>query len=326
MDNMMDIGKLTAGRFEPRITDEGAPVAFRRKGDLIVVVREKGKNQTVNTETGIGLVAACRRGGDVLGYGTLDLDDLATIADAVDGLLGPKSGTALERLAQHDILLAAPLDAMPAELRDMFLAGMVPSGLVADTAIDDEIVGIAMSGGEDHSGHDHHHHRHGEECAACSSPDSMDEVRMRVEQMIADSGHAVISVPPSEEHAGMTYSIGLIDGGWPELLITGIVGNQGVMIINAVVEKLRCGDSRPTAGMTIEQAVSVPLRLRAVDIRDSGPYARVARERHHRTGSAIPFEAIQILWPDAAGRFPDEDGYDGRGLPHQVLVGVENDQ
>ena len=317
----IDIEAATGGRFQPRITSEGRPIGFVVEDGGVVVVREGGSSQRIDGAAGIGLVAACATDGRVLGYGTLGIHDIPALAADADAALGRSVGRDLERLASHGLLLAAPIDAMPDAMRDMFLAETVPTRLLADVAIDDDVVGDALADTPHHGHHHHHDHEHhhhdGTECAACSSPAGLDGVRNDVERMIARSGHAVITVPPAPGGVGLTYSVGLLPSGMPELLLTGIVGKQGVMILNEVVRVLRASGAVPTDGGTVEKAVNVPLRLRVIDADAARAYMRMASERH---GRQEEFRALQVMWPDASGTFPDEEGYDGHGLPPQALV------
>jgi hypothetical protein len=312
----MDIRMATGDRFEPRITDGGRPVGFETDGDMILIRRERGAPQKVDTQVGLGLVALCSHDGAVLGYGTMDVPDLEALADDVDAALGGLDGTPLQRLAGHDLVMVLPLDAMPAPLRDMFLEERVPTALVIDAGLTDEILGDAAT--------EHHHdHDHGTDadCAACAAEGGLDDVRDQIERIVGAMGHAVVSVPPSKDSPGVSYSVGLVDTGWPELVVTGLVGDQGILVVNAAVTALRKGERIPRDGLVVEGAISVPLRLRSIDADSGRRMTSAASDRHARMGGRPEaYRAMQLLWPDASGRFPDETGYDGRGLPDQVLI------
>lgn len=320
---------ITGGRFEARDGAYGAPTRFDMDGDIIRVNRAGGSGQSVDTSVGLGLVALCRRDGSVLGYGTLDIEDLPALADAVDAALGGMAGTPLERLAGHDMTLVLPLDAMPQPVRDMFLEPRVPADMVAGAGLDDAMLAEVM-GEHDHAGggdaehgrgHAHDHDHGGGECVACATPDGNEELRRQVDRLVAEAGHAVISVPAGNGHSGISYSVGLSEVGWPELVLTGLVGDQGILVVNAAVQALRSSEMRPRDGLVIQGAISVPLRLREVDVEAGARHSGIASERHERmTGSRNGYGVLQLLWPDACGTFPDEDGYDGRGLPDQTLI------
>jgi len=208
----------------------------------------------------------------------------------------------------------APLDGMPDAVRGLFLLENVGPALVADAGLDDALLDeVRMQ-------HDHDH-APGSECAACAADGDMDVVRQHVESNVAQWGHAVIGVMPAADAAGSSYTVGLADRGWPELLLTGITGDQGRGMLNAVVDRLKTSDQRPADGLMLIDVMNVPLRLRTVETAAGRKWTKVASDRHVRGGNqADTHRVVQVLWPDRAGIFPDDDRYDGVGLPPQPIA------
>lgn len=315
-----DIEKGTRGLFTPRITSEGVPVSFRADGDALVVVRERGSDQTIDCTHGLGAVALCRWNGDVLGYGSIDISQIGMIAESMDEQLGRTDGRPLERLATHGFHLVLPIDAMPPEIRDRLLEERIDPDFVAEASLDDDLIEELME-----EGHHDHHHDHGAECQHCASGDeqdsAMERLRAQIETMVSELGHAVIMVMPDAGTAAFSYTIGLGEAGWPEIVMTGIQGEQSREILNQAVKWLRRRETAPRDGMVLADAVNVPLRLRSVTVGHGHRYAKIAAERHvHKGMPPEEFQVLQLLWPDVSGLYPDQEGYDGTGLPPQKLI------
>lgn len=320
MTQTIDITAATGGRFLPRVTDAGEPTAFGRGDGERFLIHRGTSVQTIECSTGVGAAVLCTVEGEVLGYGNFEITELPEIADGVDAQLGVMSGRPLERLARHGLRLVLPIDIMPADIRDPILGEFIDPDFVLDAALDDDMIEDILEDG----GNAAHHHDHEGHCAICDGDDpaaGKDEIHAQVETIIGSAGHAVIMVQPDDETSGHAYSVGLGDAGWPELVISGIYGDQGRQILNRSIEWLRRREMAPTSGLSIPDAVSVPLRLRAVSVPEGRAHARIAAERLGMTGrSPDGLAVLQVLWPDVSGRFPDEPGYDGTGLPPQVLI------
>lgn len=310
------IRTMTNGRFLDRVTGDGAASSFEVDGRMFTIQRGDAK-QVIDCDTGMGAMALCRTDGSVLGYGTVEIEDLEDLANSIDREWGARNpaGSPLARILTHGIVVVAPLDDVPAKIRDLFLEPVAPVDVVMALALSDDLIRHAMDEGRrqrDHDhGKDHDHDGHG-----AATPDTMDATRARIDGFIRDIGHAVITIAPDENGDTRSYTVGLAENGWPELVLSNL-GMQGQTILNAVVTWLRSKERRPTHGLLITQAMSVPLRLRRIDNVEG--LARVASERLKRTGSALPFELMQVMWPDEQGRFADERGYDERRLPQHVL-------
>lgn len=116
------------------------------------------------------------------------------------------------------------------------------------------------------------------------------------------------------------HTIGRARAGKPELIVTGCAEASYAMdlISDVVAHELRNG---PLADGPLPAGASrVALMLRDV----SSPFVRNRRvaQATSRYGPAI--RVVQIVWPDPAGRFPDDAAYDAAGCPQQLLWMVES--
>jgi hypothetical protein len=142
----------------------------------------------------------------------------------------------------------------------------------------------------------------------------------KTEEVIAKFGHTGIQILGSTPAETYTYSIGLQDAGWDELVVTSINPTTGLMMINEVVRRLRELEKRPEAGMKITQALSVPVYLRPVPPHVSRDMFFAAMERANRKG--LPNESVtmlQLVWPDDKNKFPWQPGYNEVQFPQRML-------
>lgn len=143
----------------------------------------------------------------------------------------------------------------------------------------------------------------------------------KVEANIEKYGHSGIQILGDDPENTFTYTVGLSDVHWPELIIFGIEPNNALSIINSVVSHLRSTETRPTAGMVIDKALSVPVKLGAIPHDEVLEHFKVALRRANEKGSNDEAIAgLQIVWPDTAGLFPGDDGYDSENFPQKVLA------
>lgn len=316
---MKTLSEMTNGMFVDRETEHGAPTAFTMDGTVFVVLRAEDENEPQGIEciAGIGAVAICRTDGEVLGYGTVAHDDLTLLADLLDTQMGPTAGRPLERISAHGLHLLAPLDEIPETVRDMLLAESVPPELVDMMTITDDLIAEILSGAH-HEPHGHHHPEGEMPCEHCEGKD-VDELRARVDRLIEEHGHAVINVLGNDQKQQHSYTVGLADAGWGELVVMGLDANTSQMILNNAVHWLRRQERRPDHGLTIPDAISVPLRLRRTDFATARPYLAVAANRMERLHGGKAMDVRQVLWPDADGVFPDERGYDDKNLRQELI-------
>jgi hypothetical protein len=75
---------------------------------------------------------------------------------------------------------------------------------------------------------------------------------------------------------------------------------------------MTASDGPLPVGVPVDAGFSVPFRLR-------GPVTGAEVYIAERLQPDLPVTVLQVLWPDPAGRFPDEPGYDHAGFPQQVL-------
>lgn len=155
--------------------------------------------------------------------------------------------------------------------------------------------------------------------------DAVQQYVDKARELIAEYGWAVQHVPaaPAKQPGGteqppFTYTIGLTAGhGHPELLLTGLPDELAGRIANEVGMRVRDGETFSPHGRysgILSGYDVVMLPIPNAHRRDEFVLAR-------RLFPDLEFDALQVAWPDADGRFPWEEGStaDASG---QVLVGA----
>lgn len=156
--------------------------------------------------------------------------------------------------------------------------------------------------------------------------DELERKRDAYRSMIRASGYALVSVEDGDNDLPFHYTVGLTNGGLPELLLVGkferpvaehILNSVAVILIGrgaagefgeynqTLHDLLTDGDDKP-----------IPLRLQTIDQSEAERVYLIQAEpilHEHLVG------VIQILTPDNWGRYPDQAGYNFDEYP-QVLA------
>lgn len=115
-----------------------------------------------------------------------------------------------------------------------------------------------------------------------------------------------------------SYTVGLTDQGWPEFILPGLNPKTATGVINDAVKRLS-EIGPPIEGMILDQVVrDYPVRLRPISDEQRDEYMRVAMARQVRVHGPEP-RALQIVYPDAEGRWPDDPKCDPKVVFAQQL-------
>lgn len=143
-------------------------------------------------------------------------------------------------------------------------------------------------------------------------------VLRQLEELIARHGVAVITVGPARDAPSFSYTVGLSDDGLPELLVLGLPAEVAQPVLNTLAARLRReGALRLNEPLTDVFAGTTAV-LHEVPLARSAPYVRVAA--HRRAGV---LRVLQLIWPDAAGRFPWQAGCEPSFLAAQPLLSAD---
>lgn len=133
---------------------------------------------------------------------------------------------------------------------------------------------------------------------------------------IARLGWAAVGVFPTADQTGFgfTYTVGLTETcKHPELIVCGLAMDQAHGILAGAVDLIKDGTVM-VDGKRYGQVLSDPY---VVEARAVPKPVRPLNLVIQRYGADV--EALQIVWPDADGRFPGEPGMDEELAAVQVL-------
>lgn len=160
-----------------------------------------------------------------------------------------------------------------------------------------------------------HNHDHDGECISCNRDPA--EVDAEFDRTIEKYGHFIIGVFGDRL---MAYSVGRWEKNSPEFIILGMNSEKAAITINLVLSHV--ATKGPVhVGDVLDDIANVPVKIGAVDTHHISENFRTAIERAVRAN--VPLEsvyALQIIWPDTAGRFPDDPLFEERFVEQQPLL------
>jgi hypothetical protein len=106
---------------------------------------------------------------------------------------------------------------------------------------------------------------------------------------------------------GYGYTIGFgATYGYPEVVVMSLGVETTSVVLSRLAEMLRAGE-RPVANQKLDLDLTFPVVLRSVEIDVARGHLALADAFYTVRGA--PYEVLQLVWPDAAGRFPWESGF-----------------
>lgn len=130
------------------------------------------------------------------------------------------------------------------------------------------------------------------------------------EHIIEEYGIEVIGVFGTIEKPGpnFTYSIGMMDHGWPEIIAVGLPNITAHTFINQLFALTKACGIPPNIGEFDTELANLPMKFGAVSENNIREYLCQAYYRSEE--KQIKMRAIQLIWCDREGIFPDETGFD----------------
>lgn len=146
---------------------------------------------------------------------------------------------------------------------------------------------------------------------------SREKVLAGVAETIKSHGQCVISVfpDPDDGSPGFTYTIGLeADAGF-EMVVMSLDPAVATMILNHVRAGVLAGETVTCDGLPDARWCSAPVVFIEVDPVKVDEFLCVACAHHHR----VP-RAVQMVWPDEGGFYPDDPRCNERAVKLQPLL------
>lgn len=148
-------------------------------------------------------------------------------------------------------------------------------------------------------------------CDLCDNPDlTPDDVLDRIRDDIRRQRFSMVSVAGSARSAEFSYTVGLTEHGLPELLVTAVRPREAGQLLGLWADYL-LDKSAVLPGETLETG---PWLLEAVAVEHPEQHLLVADRCY---GERL--RALQLVWADAAGRWPWDLGHRARRAGQPVL-------
>ena len=132
-------------------------------------------------------------------------------------------------------------------------------------------------------------------------------------RLIQQYGWAVrhVGAGPRPGEAAFSYTVGLTAMGHPEVVVTGLPFERAQTFLNNIAADVRAG-SRFEPGFTTEDLTSPGAPVVFLSVDDISGLMAVEQVY----GSVI---AVQMVWPDSAGRLPWAQGYSNAAEAQPLL-------
>ncbi len=149
----------------------------------------------------------------------------------------------------------------------------------------------------------------------------LDEVEQRIVDDIAEFGWHLLSIHATADAPPFCYTIGLMHTlDHPEVILFGLDGNVAGKILNEIGEQIRSGRPFDQPGLYEGVLAHFACKMRPVSPRFHTDYLGYAMWHRRHVGQHGTLTAMQCLWPDKAGLFPDEPGFNSEIAHLQPLL------
>ncbi|MFX0093526.1 MAG: DUF4262 domain-containing protein [Candidatus Hodarchaeota archaeon] len=134
----------------------------------------------------------------------------------------------------------------------------------------------------------------------------------KIEEYIEKVGWAVISIVPTEKDPDtipFTYTVGFIKTfNHPEVILSGLPAQLGKDLLNVIGFLIKKGEQFTHDSTTDKIAENYDVMFINVDEKYYQEYLPIAVTYNKQY--QLPFSALQMIWPDKEGIFPNNQNYD----------------
>lgn len=150
--------------------------------------------------------------------------------------------------------------------------------------------------------------------------DALGSATEQIKRLVAQHGWAVLSVQASHDFPQFSYTVGLATKKLPELIVFGLDAESSKSCLNRVASRL-VGGNIISNGDRLDSIIPVyPVAIRELSAPEAAKNLKAAK----LFAGQWPLKAFQICWPDPAGCFPWESGYDTLWLQLQPMLGARH--
>ena len=147
--------------------------------------------------------------------------------------------------------------------------------------------------------------------------DCEDELERNLVRSVLERGFTVLSEPAQADSPAYSYTVGLNHRfGHPELVVLGLSRERAEALLLVAAKAVKAGARLEVDSTNEELLQDYPCRIGPVDRAQHRAYLGYARW-FYRGDS---FTALQVVWPDRKGRFPDNQEFASSLREQQPLL------
>jgi hypothetical protein len=151
----------------------------------------------------------------------------------------------------------------------------------------------------------------------------LDKGEQKVIDDIARYGWHLISVKADEHGPGFVYSVGMMHTlSHPEIIMFGLDNDFLAAVINDMGRQIRAGRNFAALGLFEDLLEGCACKVIEVSARWHSEYLGFAMWHRCYAGQPGSLRALECLWPDKQGRFPDEAGCHPGVVSLQPVLGI----
>lgn len=141
-----------------------------------------------------------------------------------------------------------------------------------------------------------------------------------ITRAIAEKGYAVVTVEAdrASNAPGFSYTVGLAAKNLPELILFGLAAAPARTILTHAADLMQTQGALPDRHRTDGLIGDVLVEFRRVTESARATHLRLASAFHEHTD----YEALQLVWSDRDGRFPDDPRFSATLRPLQPRLWV----
>ena len=137
----------------------------------------------------------------------------------------------------------------------------------------------------------------------------IDPSETKILQDIDRHGWSLLMINGDPHGAGFVYSIGMMHTlKHPEIIMFGLNINLMAQLINTIGDDIRAGRRFESVGLYEDLLKGYACKCVPVAEKYHSEYLGYAMWHRRHVGKIGTLQAVQCLWPDKAGLFPDEPG------------------
>lgn len=135
------------------------------------------------------------------------------------------------------------------------------------------------------------------------------QIGQGIDGLVRTYGHAVLAIGAEPPEPSFSYTVGLWESGWPEVIVFGLGPQVAQPILNHLVQLCRQRGAPPAAGEVVLEISNLPVGFADFAPEHQQNYMAQALYHCERHGGTFA-GGVQMVLSDRKGLLPGQPGYD----------------